>query len=125
MQGVDKEGHPVCYYVFGDFQDKELYSFFFSDEEKRKKFLRRRIQSLEKNIRKLDFSSTCINTIVQPFLLTTITIFNCFSASLSLQNSYITLSFSWRRRMEKEAEGERRRRDLIILSDLIFWSDWV
>ncbi|CAN1781137.1 hypothetical protein LINPERHAP1_LOCUS15345 [Linum perenne] len=79
----------------------------------------------KKNIRKLDFSSTGINTIVQPLLLTTITIFNCFSASLSLQNPYITLSFSWRMRMEKEAEGERRRRDLILLSDLIFWSDWV
>ncbi|CAN1175580.1 PATL3 [Linum perenne] len=65
MQGVDKEGHPVCYNVFGGFQDKELYSYFFSDEEKRKKFLRWRIQSLEKSIRKLDFSPTGINTIVQ------------------------------------------------------------
>ncbi|KAL3634710.1 hypothetical protein CASFOL_021764 [Castilleja foliolosa] len=56
MNGADKEGHPVCYNAFGEFQDKELYSNTFSDAEKRAKFLRWYIQFLEKNIRKLDFS---------------------------------------------------------------------
>ncbi|KAF5731555.1 hypothetical protein HS088_TW18G00235 [Tripterygium wilfordii] len=64
-QGFDKEGHPVCYNVYGAFEDKELYQNTFSDEEKRVKFLRWRIQFLEKSIRKLDFSPTGINTIVQ------------------------------------------------------------
>ncbi|KAI9199954.1 hypothetical protein LWI28_000805 [Acer negundo] len=65
MDGFDKEGHPVCYNVFGEFQNKDLYHNTFSDEEKRTKFLRWRIQFLEKSIRKLDFTQNGICTIVQ------------------------------------------------------------
>ncbi|XP_024975315.1 patellin-3-like [Cynara cardunculus var. scolymus] len=65
MHGVDKEGHPVCYNAYGEYQNKELYHETFSDEEKRTKFLRWRIQFLEKSIRKLDFSPDGICTIVQ------------------------------------------------------------
>lgn len=65
MHGFDKEGHPVCYNVYGEFQDKDLYQKSFSDEEKRKRFLRWRIQFLEKSIRKLDFKPGGISTIVQ------------------------------------------------------------
>jgi hypothetical protein len=63
--GFDKEGHPVCYNAFGEFMDKEFYQNTFGDEEKRTKFLKWRIQFLEKSIRKLDFSPTGVNTIVQ------------------------------------------------------------
>lgn len=63
--GVDKEGHPVCYNAFGEFQDKELYQNTFSDKEKLTKFLRWRIQFMEKSIRNLDFSPDGINTFVQ------------------------------------------------------------
>ncbi|KAI4366807.1 hypothetical protein MLD38_022631 [Melastoma candidum] len=63
--GVDKEGHTVCYNVFGEFQNKELYQNTLADEKKWKKFLKWRIQFLEKSFRKLDFSPTGINTIVQ------------------------------------------------------------
>ncbi|KAL5129523.1 Patellin-3 [Glycine soja] len=63
--GYDKEGHPVYYNVFGEFEDKELYSKTFLDEEKRNKFIRWRIQSLEKSVRSLDFSPNGISTIVQ------------------------------------------------------------
>ncbi|GMH13213.1 hypothetical protein Nepgr_015054 [Nepenthes gracilis] len=65
MDGFSKEGHPVCYNVYGKFQSKELYRKAFSDEEKRKRFLRWRIQFLEKSIRKLDFRPGGISTIVQ------------------------------------------------------------
>lgn len=65
MHGFDKEGHPVCYNIYGEFQNKELYKKTFSDEEKREKFLRWRIQFLEKSIRKLDFNPGGICTIVQ------------------------------------------------------------
>lgn len=65
MHGHDKEGHPVCYNVYGEFQNKELYAKTFADEEKRQKFLRWRIQFLERSIRKLDFSPGGINTIFQ------------------------------------------------------------
>ncbi|KAL2241318.1 UNVERIFIED_CONTAM: Patellin-3 [Sesamum indicum] len=40
MHGHSKEGHPVCYNVYGELQDKGLYQKTFSDEEKRQKFLR-------------------------------------------------------------------------------------
>ncbi|GMY29457.1 patellin-3-like [Fagus crenata] len=63
--GYDKQGHPVCYNVFSEFQNKELYQNTFSTEEKRHKFLKWRIQFLEKSIRKLDFSPTGISSIVQ------------------------------------------------------------
>ncbi|KAK4264623.1 hypothetical protein QN277_025776 [Acacia crassicarpa] len=65
MHGFDKVGHPVCYNIYGEFQNKELYKKTFSDEEKRDKFLRWRIQFLEKSIRKLDFNPGGISTIVQ------------------------------------------------------------
>ncbi|KAJ4964298.1 hypothetical protein NE237_024237 [Protea cynaroides] len=65
MHGFDKEGHPVCYNVYGEFQNKELYQKAFSDEEKRQKFLKWRIQFLEKSIQKLDFSPSGTCTIVQ------------------------------------------------------------
>ncbi|XP_054807001.1 patellin-3-like [Prosopis cineraria] len=65
MHGFDKAGHPVCYNIYGELQNKELYKKTFSDEEKRENFLRWRIQFLEKSIRKLDFSPGGISTIVQ------------------------------------------------------------
>jgi hypothetical protein len=65
MHGLDKEGHPVCYNAFGEFQDKELYNNTFADAEKRAKFLKWYIQFLEKNIRKLDFNPDGTCTIVQ------------------------------------------------------------
>ncbi|XP_008781563.1 patellin-3-like isoform X2 [Phoenix dactylifera] len=66
MHGTDKEGHPVCYNVYGEFQNKELYAMAFADEEKRQRFLRWRIQYLEKGIRQLlDFSPGGVSTMVQ------------------------------------------------------------
>ncbi|XP_019180768.1 PREDICTED: patellin-3 [Ipomoea nil] len=65
MHGHDKESHPVCYNVYGEFQNKELYNKTFADEEKRSRFLRWRIQFLEKSIRKLDFNPGGTNTIFQ------------------------------------------------------------
>jgi hypothetical protein len=40
MHGSDKEGHPMCYNVYGEFQNKEMYQKTFSNEEKRQKFLK-------------------------------------------------------------------------------------
>ncbi|XP_058731146.1 patellin-3-like [Vicia villosa] len=64
MHGFDKENHPVCYNIYGEFQNKELYKKTFSDEEKRQNFLRWRIQFLEKSIRNLDFNNGDACTIV-------------------------------------------------------------
>ncbi|XP_073305551.1 patellin-3 [Primulina huaijiensis] len=65
IHGVDREGHPVCYNAFGEFQDKELYNNTFADSEKRTKFLRWYIQFLEKNVKNLDFSPDGTCTFVQ------------------------------------------------------------
>lgn len=65
MHGFSREGHPVCYNVYGEFQNKELYEKTFGSEEKRERFLRWRVQFLEKSIRKLDFSPGGVNTLFQ------------------------------------------------------------
>ncbi|CAN1235555.1 PATL3 [Linum perenne] len=36
MNGHDRDCHPVCYNVFGEFQNKELYQKTFADDEKKK-----------------------------------------------------------------------------------------
>jgi len=65
-RGVDREGHPVCYNVYGEFQDKDLYEKAFGDEEKRERFLKWRIQLLERGIlSKLDFAPSGICSMVQ------------------------------------------------------------
>ncbi|XP_062207624.1 patellin-3-like [Phragmites australis] len=65
-RGADREDHPVCYNVYGEFQDKELYEKAFGDEEKRDRFLKWRIQLLERGIlSKLDFASRGICSMVQ------------------------------------------------------------
>lgn len=64
--GVDRDGRPVCYNAYGEFQRKELYDTAFSDAGKRERFLRWRIQFLEKFIRQhLDFSPGGICSVVQ------------------------------------------------------------
>ncbi|PWZ31328.1 Patellin-5 [Zea mays] len=65
-RGTDREGHPVCYNVYGEFQDKDLYEKAFGDDEKRERFLKWRIQLLERGIlSKLDFSPSGICSMVQ------------------------------------------------------------
>eukprot|EP00252_Welwitschia_mirabilis_P013973 TRINITY_DN3097_c0_g1_i15.p1 TRINITY_DN3097_c0_g1~~TRINITY_DN3097_c0_g1_i15.p1 ORF type:complete len:733 (-),score=142.29 TRINITY_DN3097_c0_g1_i15:654-2852(-) len=66
MHGFDREGHPVCYNVYGMFQDKDLYQRVFGDEAKHDKFLRWRVQLLEKGIKDhLSFAPGAINSMVQ------------------------------------------------------------
>ncbi|KAH7545575.1 hypothetical protein FEM48_Zijuj01G0108000 [Ziziphus jujuba var. spinosa] len=54
VNGVDRQGHPVCYNIFGVFANEELYQKTFGTEEKRSHFLRWRCQLMEKSIQKLD-----------------------------------------------------------------------
>ncbi|CAN1276894.1 PATL6 [Linum perenne] len=65
MQGFDREGHPVCYNAYGVFKDKELYERVFGDEDKLKKFLRWRVQVLERGINLLHFKPGGVNSIIQ------------------------------------------------------------
>lgn len=65
MQGYDREGHPVCYNAYGVFRDKDLYERVFGDEEKLKKFLRWRVQVLERGIKLLHFKPGGVNALIQ------------------------------------------------------------
>ncbi|KAG6413787.1 hypothetical protein SASPL_126502 [Salvia splendens] len=51
MDGFDQCGHPVCYNAYGVFKYKEMHEKVFGDEEKLKKFLRWRVQILEREIK--------------------------------------------------------------------------
>ncbi|KAG6387504.1 hypothetical protein SASPL_152696 [Salvia splendens] len=65
MKGLDRQGHPVCYNVYGVFADEEIYNRTFGNEGGRDRFLRWRLQLLEKEILKLDFSPGGISTLLQ------------------------------------------------------------
>ncbi|KAK1398141.1 Patellin-6 [Heracleum sosnowskyi] len=65
MNGYDKQGHPVCYNAYGVFRDKEMYEKTFGDDVKLEKFLRWRIQVLERGIKLLHFKPGGINSIIQ------------------------------------------------------------
>lgn len=63
--GYDREGHPVCYNAYGVFKDKEMYERVFGDEEKLKRFLRWRVQVLERGVKMLHFKPGGVNSLIQ------------------------------------------------------------
>jgi len=65
MNGVDHEGHPVCYNIFGVFESEELYQKTFGTEEKRSEFLRWRCQMMEKGIQKLNLKPGGVSSLLQ------------------------------------------------------------
>lgn len=65
MRGFDREGHPVCYNAYGVFKDKDMYERIFGDDEKLKRFLRWRIQVLERGMRALHFKPGGVNSLIQ------------------------------------------------------------
>ncbi|KAL6534447.1 Patellin-6 [Orobanche hederae] len=65
MHGYDREGHPVCYNAYGVFKDREMYERVFGDDEKLKRFLRWRVQVLERGIKLLHFKPGGVNSIIQ------------------------------------------------------------
>ncbi|OIW13924.1 hypothetical protein TanjilG_31813 [Lupinus angustifolius] len=65
MLGSDREGHPVCYNIFGVFESEELYQKTFGTEESRFEYLRWRCQLLEKSIQKLNFKPGSVSSLLQ------------------------------------------------------------
>lgn len=65
MSGVDREGHPICYNIFGALDNEDLYEKTFGTEEKRGQFLRWRFQLMEKGIQKLQFKAGGVNSLLQ------------------------------------------------------------
>lgn len=62
IHGYDKEGYPVWYLVLEDVLNDNLSQITSSDEQKQRIFLRWLIQFVEKNIRKLDFTTNGKNS---------------------------------------------------------------
>ncbi|KAK4347392.1 hypothetical protein RND71_033731 [Anisodus tanguticus] len=65
MSGIDSQGHPICYNIFGVLDDEELYNKTFGTEEKRNQFLRWRVQLMEKGIQQLDFKAGGVSSLLQ------------------------------------------------------------
>ncbi|KAJ6815753.1 putative patellin-6 [Iris pallida] len=65
MHGWDREGHPVCYNAYGVFKDREMYERVFGDEEKLAKFLRWRVQVMERGVKLLQLRPGGVNSIIQ------------------------------------------------------------
>ncbi|KAL0442392.1 UNVERIFIED_CONTAM: Patellin-4 [Sesamum latifolium] len=65
MSGVDRQGHPICYNIFGVLDNEEIYEKTLATEEKREQFLRWRVQLMEKGIQELNFKPDGINSLVQ------------------------------------------------------------
>ncbi|KAM3361772.1 patellin-4 [Capsicum galapagoense] len=65
MSGIDNQGHPICYNIFGVLDDEELYNKTFGTEEKRNQFLRWRVQLMEKGIQQLDFKAGGVSSLLQ------------------------------------------------------------
>ncbi|CAM6018254.1 unnamed protein product [Sphagnum balticum] len=67
MQGKDRDGHPVCYNVWGAFHDNpDLFEKMLGNDSKMKNnFLRWRVQLLEKGIKELEFTPGGTRAILQ------------------------------------------------------------
>ncbi|WOL12251.1 patellin-4 [Canna indica] len=65
MDGVDREGHPVCYNISGVFHNDKLYLKTFGSEEGREKFTRWRVQMMEEGVGTLDFRPGGVTSLVQ------------------------------------------------------------
>ncbi|GAB2298347.1 hypothetical protein Dimus_032415 [Dionaea muscipula] len=65
VKSTDRDGHPVCFNVYGAFQDKELYKKTFGTEESLKRFLRWRVQVMEKSIKRLSFVAGGVDSLLE------------------------------------------------------------
>ncbi|CAA6654690.1 unnamed protein product [Spirodela intermedia] len=65
MHGCDRAGHPVCYNAYGVFKDRELYDRVFGDDDRLKRFLRWRVQVMERGLSLLQFKPGGVNSIIQ------------------------------------------------------------
>ncbi|PWA86431.1 hypothetical protein CTI12_AA062950 [Artemisia annua] len=65
MRGFDREGNPVWYYHYGIYHYKTIRDNYLGNAENFQKFIRWRVQLLEKAIKMLDFKPGGSNSITQ------------------------------------------------------------
>jgi hypothetical protein len=76
MQGKDRDGHPVCYNIWGAFHDNpDLFEKMLGNASKMKNFLRWHVQLLEKGIKAVKFTPRGTSAILQVIDLKNIPLF--------------------------------------------------
>jgi hypothetical protein len=65
MHGWDRDGHPVCYNAYGVFKDRDMYERVFGDGDRLARFLRWRVQVMERGVRALTLRPGGVNAIIQ------------------------------------------------------------
>jgi len=65
MHGWDREGHPVCYNAYGVFKDRAMYERVFGDGDRLARFLRWRVQVMERGVRALSLRPGGVNAVIQ------------------------------------------------------------
>lgn len=65
MHGWDRDGHPVCYNTYGVFKDRDMYDRVFGDGDRLARFLRWRVQVMERGVRTLQLRPGGVNAIIQ------------------------------------------------------------
>jgi hypothetical protein len=65
MHGWDRDGHPVCYNAYGVFKDRAMYERAFGDGDRLARFLRWRVQVMERGVRALTLRPRGVNAIIQ------------------------------------------------------------
>ncbi|CAL9767617.1 unnamed protein product [Musa acuminata subsp. burmannicoides] len=65
MHGWDRRGHPVCYNAYGVFKDAAVYERVLGDPDKLQRFLRWRVQVMERGVRLLHLRPGGVNSIIQ------------------------------------------------------------
>ncbi|EES18028.1 hypothetical protein BDA96_01G458600 [Sorghum bicolor] len=65
MHGWDRDGHPVCYNAYGVFKDRDMYERVFGDGDRLSRFLRWRVQVMERGVRALTLRPGGVNAIIQ------------------------------------------------------------
>uniref|UniRef100_A0A0D9WT52 CRAL-TRIO domain-containing protein n=1 Tax=Leersia perrieri TaxID=77586 RepID=A0A0D9WT52_9ORYZ len=66
LDGVDREGHPVCYNALGVFADEAVYRKAVGTEEGKARFLRWRVRAMERHVAgELDFKPGGVASLLQ------------------------------------------------------------
>ena len=61
----DKEGHPLYYNIYGALKDQQMHYKILGSEENCERFLRLRVQYMEKGIKELNFEPGGTDSVVQ------------------------------------------------------------
>ncbi|XWS31422.1 hypothetical protein CRYUN_Cryun23aG0074100 [Craigia yunnanensis] len=65
LNSRDKEGHPLYYNIYGALKDKQMHYKILGSEDNCERFLRLRVQYMEKGIKELNFEPGGTDSVVQ------------------------------------------------------------